>query len=98
MNPGDEAAFARPLSECKPCEDVSGDQAGLTKREKFAESAMQAFVTASNSNDRFGTACLKMAIEEGMTGAELLAEVSVVQADALLAALAKPPEETNANH
>lgn len=82
MNPGDKPAFP-----------IEGDP-GMTKREKFAESAMQGFVTASNSNSRLGAACLKIANEEGMTGAELLAAMSVIQADALIAALAKPPEET----
>ncbi len=78
MNPGDEPAFP-----CRNDDQNLTDHPGLTKRELFAAMAMQG-----------DWACPKDAAEIQTKGQRSAAKTYCQMADALLAELAKPQEET----
>ncbi len=87
MNPGDELAFpGKTLVLDETCEDgktyIPVTCSGLTKREKFAESAMNGLLSGRLAPMHRGS-CIRDAVRF---------------ADALLAELAKPREETDAHN
>ncbi len=99
MNPGDEPAF--PLPPCPQCgtdHEPTHISCGLTKREYAAIQIHAELVATSYASEAIAEAFRVISKRTGSETAELVATVSVANADALLTELAKPQEETNANH
>lgn len=91
MNPGDLPAFP----DVTNYEDgeLSDKRIGLTKREKFAESAMQGLIAGISSDPTTMENFVDGADEQDIGPSERLVRAAVKYADALLAELAKPQED-----